>query len=95
MSYFGGSSIQVGAQQTITITAMLTLLSDPMSSISIVSSLAPGFPPDGPMPDFGAFVGGPQAEAVPEPSTIAMLGLGLASVGAWRVRARGRRSARA
>jgi PEP-CTERM motif len=94
-SYFGTQTVIIGVGQTITINATLTLIADPMSSISIVSDLAPGFPSNAPLPDFGAFAGGTAFSTVPEPSTIAMLGLGLASVGAWRVRSRGRRSARA
>jgi hypothetical protein len=82
--------ITVGNGQTIEVDAFLTLIADPMSTISIVDDLAPGF--SGIIPDFGAYSGGPFA-IVPEPSTIVMLGLGLASVGAWRVRARSRRPA--
>jgi hypothetical protein len=85
-----GTSLAAGMQVqnnfTVTIDAALTLISDPMSFISIVNFDTPGFA--GIVPDLGVNVGG--FNAIPEPSTIVMLGLGLATAGAWRVRARRR-----
>jgi len=89
-SSFLSRPVSVGVGQSITISATLTLISDPMSEISISSGLAPGFPPVATLPDFGAFAGGtPFSAAVPEPATIVMLALGMAIAGACRIRARG------
>ena len=92
-----GSIVAVHRGQSITIQSSLTLISDPGSSIQVVSSLAP-LPPGFQFhqPDFGVYVGGTFSQfVVPEPSAIAMLGLGLATAGGWRLRARGRRRVRA
>ncbi|WP_435009258.1 PEP-CTERM sorting domain-containing protein [Tundrisphaera lichenicola] len=96
-SYSGTVTIRNG--QSISIQSRLTLISDPGSSIRIVSDLAPL--PGGlqfKQPDFGVYVGGDFSTLtapVPEPSTIVMLGLGLATVGGWRLRARRHRTTQA
>ena len=70
------SDLMLQPGQSIQFTATLTLISDPGSSISISTDLAPGFPGDpGLVPGFGAFAGGPVA--VPEPSTVVLLFVGL------------------
>ena len=70
--------------QSIAFNATLTLISDPGSSITISTDLAPGFPSDPQyIPGFGVFAGGPDSLAVPEPSTIVLLGAGLVSAGLW------------
>jgi PEP-CTERM motif len=79
---FGTSSITLISGESITIAAALTLISDPGSSIGLTTDLTPGFP-SGPqfVPTFGAFAD--SRSVVPEPSTIVLLGGGLAMAGLW------------
>ena len=84
-----GSTFNLGGQitllpgESITISAVLTLISDPESSIGISSGLSPGFPTDPSfIPTFGISADSPPA-LVPEPSTIVLLGAGLAAAGLW------------
>jgi hypothetical protein len=90
-----GSTFNLGGQitlvpgESITLSAVLTLISDPGSFIAISSGLAPGFPTDPSfVPVFGINADA-QPLAVPEPSTIMLLGAGLTMAGLW-----GRKSGR-
>ncbi len=85
-SVFDPYAIDLGTGDAITITSYLTLISDPGSSIALSDSLDPNF--TGQIPGFGAFAG-----AVPEPSSLVMLGAGMAGVAAWSRRQRRRTSA--
>jgi PEP-CTERM motif len=77
--------------ESITITSYLTLISDPGSSIGIADEI----PDDvSVLPDFGTFASSPSV-AVPEPSTIALLGSGLAMAACWGRSSRRRRSTKA
>ncbi len=82
--------ITVTSGEQVQITAYLTLITDPGSTINVSGGLDSGF--DGDLPTFGAFVGPP---SVPEPSTIVMLGAGLAMTGLWSRSGRRRAPARA
>jgi hypothetical protein len=82
-----GGSITLLPNESITFSATLTLISDPGSTLSISSTMDPGFPTDpADMPTFGIFAGGPNV--VPEPSTIVLLGVGLSAAGLWARRTR-------
>jgi hypothetical protein len=74
-----GNSLSLYAGDSITITSDLTLISDPGSSIGI-SSVIPSIDPA--LPDFGSFASS-DPQVVPEPSTIALMGSGLAILGFW------------
>jgi hypothetical protein len=83
-----GSPITLLPGETIDFTATLTLISDPDSFISITTQMASQFPTDpSDTPDFGIFAGGAPS-IIPEPSTIVLLGVGLASAGLWARRTR-------
>ena len=78
----GQSAITLVNGESITISAALTLISDPGSSLGISTDLGPGFPSGQQyVPTFGAFASAPAA--VPEPSTLLLLGGGLAMAGLW------------
>ncbi len=76
------NTVTLNPYSSITITSYLTLISDPGSSIGITNTLAPGFPSGSQyLPDFGSFAS--SQTMVPEPSSIILLGSGLATTGLW------------
>ena len=78
------SIVTLGVGQSITISSALTLISDPGSSINISTDLPSGFPTDPQfLPDFGVAANSAPVAAVPEPSTIVLMGSGLAIAGLW------------
>jgi hypothetical protein len=85
-----GNTLSLYSGDTITITSDLTLISDPGSTIG-VSDIIPSNDPA--LPDFGSFASA-DPQIVPEPSTIALMGCGLAIVGFW-TRSNRRRSPKA
>jgi hypothetical protein len=91
-----GSTFNLGGQitlvpgESIAISAILTLISDPGSFIGISNGFAPGFPTDPSfVPDFGVNADAPIL--IPEPSTIALLGIGVTMSGFWARRSSRRR----
>ena len=82
---FNPSNVTLNMGDSITISSALTLISDPQSSIGIVSGLPLGFPqdPNNPgfpdpnfVPMFGVFADAAGAPSVPEPSSIVLLSIG-------------------
>jgi hypothetical protein len=88
---FAPSIVDLKNGESIEILGVLTLISDPGSSINVTSGLDPGFSSSNLLPDFGAVA----AVAVPEPSTIVLLATGLASAAAWSRLSRRRASPKA
>jgi hypothetical protein len=73
------SSMTIYSGESITVTSSLTLISDPGSTIGITDALPPGLTN---IPDFGSFSSSPLL-AVPEPSTVVLMGSGLVFLGFW------------
>ena len=74
------SSMTILSGESITVTSYMTLISDPGSTIGITDALPPGLTT---IPDFGSFSSSPLITAVPEPSTVVLMGSGLAFAGWW------------
>lgn len=96
---FNPTPVSLLSGQSITINASLTLISDPDSSLGIVEGLPLNFPsdPNNPgqpdpsfVPMFGVFANSTPQGSVPEPSTMVLLGSGLAISGLWARLRRGR-----
>jgi hypothetical protein len=81
---FNPSSVTLNVGDSITISSALTLISDPNSSIGIVSGLPLGFPTDPSfVPMFGVFADALGAPVIPEPSSIVLLSIGMTMPGVW------------
>lgn len=81
-------SMPIAPGQSITVSSTLTLISDPESTIEIMSDLPPPLAGNVPLPDVGVYVGG-LSIVVPEPPSFAMAAV--AGVVALGDRARRRR----